>query len=92
MSGRRVCCFHPGSEVGFEDFVDESFQVDFDIVTRLQYINSIIHVQVTLSLDRNLQAVVDHVHKDVGRLSIWHGNSKVINLLHKEDPLTVNSP
>jgi hypothetical protein len=60
-------------------------------MTCLEDVDAVIHVKVALSLDRNLQFVIDMVHQDVRSLFVWQGDCKVINLAHKKDAVPVDN-
>ena len=85
-----VYVLHPCSQIGFKDLVDVGLEVEFDVVTCLNDVDAIIHVQISLSLDRDFETIVDHIHKDIGGVGIGSGDGKVVILSHKQDPFTVD--
>ncbi len=67
-------------------------QVDgnFDVVSCLVDVDTIIHIKVALAFDRYRKFVVDHVQKYISSFGIGGGNSKVVDLTHEEVTLTVD--
>ena len=47
----RVGRLHPGLDVLRKNFVDECFNVQFDVVSSLNYIDAIVEVKIALSFD-----------------------------------------
>ncbi len=90
MCGARVCRFHPCGQVFFEYLVDERGDGNFDVVSCLVDIDTIIHIEVALAFDRYHNFVVDHVQKYISSFGVRGGNSKVVDLTHEEDRLTVD--
>ncbi len=43
--------FHPRGDVFLEDFINEGFDVNLDVMTDLVDINTVIHIQVALAFD-----------------------------------------
>jgi hypothetical protein len=75
----------------FEYLVDERVDGNFDVVSCLVEVDTIIHIEVALAFDRYCKFVVDHVQKYISSsLSVGGGNSEVIDMTHEEDTLTVD--
>ncbi len=72
-----------------ECFFDEQLDIDLDIKLSLDNVNAIIQVKIALPLDGDGQFLVNVVHNNVGSARIRRGNSKIVNLLHKEDTFAV---
>ncbi len=53
---------HPSLKVRFEYFIDEGFDQELDVVFCLKNIHAILHIQISLSFDRNTELVLDEVH------------------------------
>jgi hypothetical protein len=55
----RVGSFHPCLDVFNEDFLHERFYVQFNVMSSLYDVNSVIEVEVALSLDWFQELIVD---------------------------------
>lgn len=66
MRAKRVGRLHPCGEVFLEDFIDKRTDGEFDIVSRLADVDTIVHVEIALTFDWYCEVVVDLVEEDVG--------------------------
>jgi hypothetical protein len=64
--------------------------VDLYVVACLDDINTIEHVEETLSFDRHGEFVIKHVKKDVCSTLVWRHDGKVINLAFEDNTIAVN--
>ncbi len=48
-----------------ERFIDKGVNVDFDVIACLVNVNSIIHVKLSLSFNRDRELVVDKIHEHI---------------------------
>ena len=64
--------------------------IDFDVVPGLEDVDTIEHVQETLSLKWNRELFVEQVQENIGSLLIWGGNSKVIDPSFEYNTLASN--
>ncbi len=74
----------------FEDLINERFDVDFDVVASLEHLDAVVHVQISLSLDWDLDFIFDNVHQDFGGKFVRCCDSEIVNLPHEEDPAAVD--
>ena len=72
-----------------KDLVHKCLNVEFDVLPGLDYIDTIVEVQVALSLDGFRQPLIDEIHEHVGRLFIGGSYCKVIDLSEEKDPIAV---
>ncbi len=61
--------------------------INFDVVPGLEDVDTIEHVQETLSLEWDRELIIDKVKEDIGCLLVWGSNSKVIALLFEYNAL-----
>ncbi len=61
------------------------FDVDSDVMSGLEDVNTIVHLQVSLTFDQDQEFVVDKVHDNVYSVQVGCGNSKIIHLLHQKN-------
>ena len=66
--------------------------VDFDVVPCLCHINTIEHVEETLSFDRHGESVIQQIEEYVGGMLVRSGDGEVINLSHEDDTVAVDEP
>ena len=72
----------PSIVVFVTELVDVSVAVDFDIVLCLCDVNAVKHVNEALTFERDTEAVIDEVEKQVCCLFVVACNGKVIHLSH----------
>jgi hypothetical protein len=73
-----------------KDFLGEQFDVYLDVVSCLKDIDTVVHVEVTLTFDRLRKFFIDEVHEDVGGGGIGSSNGKVVNLAEKKNTVAVD--
>ncbi len=62
--------------------------INFDVVPGLEDVDTIEHVQETLSLEWDRKLIIKEVKEDIGCLLVWDSNSKVIDLSFEYNALT----
>ncbi len=74
-----------------EDFIDEHFNVDLDIISSLVYVHAVVQIKVSLAFDGDGEPLIDEVHDQVRRSSVRCSDGKIVYLSHKEDALVIES-
>jgi hypothetical protein len=64
--------------------------VNFHIMTGLRDVNTIEHIQETLSFEGHQEDVVDHIQQDVLGTRVGGCNCKVVNLSLENDAVAVH--
>ena len=65
--------------------------VNFDVVSHLCNIDTIVHVQEALAFHGHRELVVKHAEEDVSGTLVRCRNSKVIHLAHEDDTNAIDS-
>jgi hypothetical protein len=81
---------HPGRKIFLGDLLNERCCQNFNVVTSLEDIDAIIHVEVSLTLHWNREFVVDEIQEDVGSQFVGSGDGKVVDLVFQEDLFSVD--
>jgi hypothetical protein len=81
---------HPCHEVFLANFFDEGVTVDFDVIASLGHIDTVKHVQVSLLLDGDGEAVIQHIKEDVRCALVRGSNGKNIKLMLKYYAFVIN--
>jgi hypothetical protein len=66
--------------------------VNFDVVSRLCNINTIVHVKEALSFHGHREFFIEHVEEDISGTRIRCRDSEIIHLSHEDDTNAVDSP
>ena len=82
----------PSVEVFFAEFVDVRMAINFDIVAGLRDVDTIEHVQKTLSFEWYSKFVIEHIEEDVCSFLVRCGNGEVVNLSFEDNSISRYDP
>ncbi len=80
----------PSINVFFTKLINVCVAIDRDVVPCLCDVDTIKHIQQSLSLKGNGQLVIYEIEEDVGSFFIRGGNGKIVNLAFEDDSLAGN--
>ncbi len=58
---------------------------------RLNYVDDIIHIKVTLPFDGDCKVVIKQIKKNVSRMSIGSPYRKAVHLSHEDNMISINN-
>ena len=80
----------PNVDVFGTEFLDVCVVVDFNVVARLNNVDTVEHVEETLLFERDLEFIIDHVEEDVCSSFVRSSNGKVIDLAFEDYLFTID--